>query len=202
MSRWSSINQTSRSNWSSSKCLVDQKQEQVLMWCMNEMNFIFSHLCWDLVCLVRIYIKGQILLKTTTWDYQRDDLTTVSPVYSEDPPVQHRDASHRNLLFYSQSDPDRSGVRGLISELKPEQHNLHLWRHNNSTCREQWHTLHSLRSDQFICESINKEKVQINVWWIIGLRFKMTNNKKTIINHLKPHSRKINNIYLLHCQYF
>ncbi len=162
---------------------------------LNEINFIFSHSWWDLVCLVRIYIKGHILLKTKTWDYQRDDLTTVSPVYSEDPPVQHREASLPNLLFYSQTDPDLSGVRGLISELKPEQHNLHLWRHNHSTCREQWHNLHSLRSDQFICEYINKEKVQINEWCIIGLRFQMTRNQKNmIINHLKPHSRKINNI--------
>ncbi len=78
------------------------------------------------MCLVRIYIKGHVLLKTKTGDYQRDDLTAVSPVYSEDPPVQHRDASHPNLLFYSETDSVLSGVRGLISELKPEQHNLHL----------------------------------------------------------------------------
>ncbi len=31
------------------------------------------------------------------------------------------------LLVYSQTDPILSGVRGLMSELKPEQHNLHLW---------------------------------------------------------------------------
>ena len=118
------------------------------------------------------------------------NLTTVSPVYSEDPPVQHRDASLPSLLdYYSQTDSVLSGVRGLISELKSEQNNLHLWRHNLSTCREQWHTLHSLRSDQFSCESISKEKVQINVWWITGLRFKMSKNKNMIINHLKPHSK-------------
>ena len=119
------------------------------------------------------------------------NLTTVSPVYSEDPPVQHRDASLPSLLdYYSETDSVLSGVRGLISELKSEQNNLHLWRHNNSTCREQWHTLHSLRSDQFSCESISKEKEQINVWWIIGLRFKMSKNKNMIINHLKPHSKR------------
>ncbi len=53
------------------------------------------------------------------------DLTTVSPVYSEDPVV-HQKAASLNLLVYSQTDPVVSGVRGLISELKPEQHNLHL----------------------------------------------------------------------------
>jgi len=58
-------------------------------------------------------------------DYQRDNLTSVSPVYSEDPPVQQR-AEELNLLVYSQTDPDLSGVRGLISELKSEQQNLHL----------------------------------------------------------------------------
>ncbi len=90
--------------------------------------------------------------------YQRD-LTTVSPVYREDSVV-HQKAASPSLLVYSQTDPVLSGVRGLISELKPEQHNLYMWRHNHSTCREQWHTLHSLRSDQFSCESIIKEKVQ------------------------------------------
>ncbi len=53
------------------------------------------------------------------------DLTSVSPVYSEDPVV-HQKAASLNLLVYSQTDPVLSGVRGLISELKPEQHNLHL----------------------------------------------------------------------------
>jgi len=53
------------------------------------------------------------------------DLTTDSPVYSEDPPVQQR-AEELNLLVYSQSDSVVSGVRGLISELKSEQQNLHL----------------------------------------------------------------------------
>jgi len=53
------------------------------------------------------------------------DLTPDSPVYSEDPPVQQR-AEELNLLVYSQTDPVVSGVRGLISELKSEQQNLHL----------------------------------------------------------------------------
>ncbi len=53
------------------------------------------------------------------------DLTTVFPVYSEDPVV-HQKAASLNLLVYSQTDTVLSGVRGLISELKPEQHNLHL----------------------------------------------------------------------------
>jgi len=57
--------------------------------------------------------------------YQRDNLTAVSPVYSEDPPVQQR-AEELNLLVYSQTDSDLSGVRGLISELKSEQQHLHL----------------------------------------------------------------------------
>ncbi len=53
------------------------------------------------------------------------DLTSVSPVYSEDPVV-HLKAASLNLLVYSTTDSVLSGVRGLISELKPEQHNLHL----------------------------------------------------------------------------
>jgi len=53
------------------------------------------------------------------------DLTLDSPVYSEDPPVQQR-AEELNLLVYSHTDPVVSGVRGLISELKSEQQNLHL----------------------------------------------------------------------------
>jgi len=54
------------------------------------------------------------------------DLTSVSPVYSEDSPVDQKAASLLSLLVYYQTDSDLSGVRGLISELKPEQHNLHL----------------------------------------------------------------------------
>ncbi len=54
------------------------------------------------------------------------DLTPVSPIYSEDPPVQQKEASHQNLLVYSQIDSVVSGVRGLISELKPKQNNFHL----------------------------------------------------------------------------
>ncbi len=45
--------------------------------------------------------------------------------YSEDPVV-HQKAASLNLLVYSETDPVLSGVRGLISELKSEQHNLHL----------------------------------------------------------------------------
>ncbi len=83
------------------------------------------------MCLVRIYIKGHILLKTHETIYHvliyhdTDDLTTVSPVYSQDSVV-HQRAASLILQVYSQTDPGVSGVRGLISELKPEQHNLHL----------------------------------------------------------------------------
>ena len=69
------------------------------------------------------------------------DLTTVSPVYSEDPPVQQTAVWLQDLLVYSETDPVLSGVRGLISELKPKQHNLHLWQDNYTTCREQWHSV-------------------------------------------------------------
>ncbi len=86
-----------------------------------------------------------------------NNLTTVSPVYSQDFVV-HQRSDSLILLFYSQTDSVLSGVMGLISELKPEQHNLHLWRHNHSTCREQWHTLHSLRSDQFSWNTLIKRK--------------------------------------------
>ncbi len=52
-------------------------------------------------------------------------LTSMSPVYSQDSVV-HQKAAALNLLVYSQTDPVLSGVKGLISELKSEQHNLHL----------------------------------------------------------------------------
>ncbi len=64
------------------------------------------------------------------------NLTAVFLVYSEDPSVQQRADSVLSLLVYLVTDPVLSGVKGLISELKPEQHNLHLWRHNHSTCRD------------------------------------------------------------------
>ncbi len=53
------------------------------------------------------------------------DLTSLSPVYSDDSAV-HQKVASLNVLVYSTTDPVLSGVRGLISELKPEQHNLHL----------------------------------------------------------------------------
>ena len=53
------------------------------------------------------------------------DLTSVSPVYSEDSVV-HQTADSLIFLFYSMTDSDLSGVQGLISELKSEQQNLHL----------------------------------------------------------------------------
>jgi len=58
------------------------------------------------------------LLKTT--------VTIISAVHNEDYPSDQRAASLLSLLDYSNSDSVVSGVRGLISELKPEQHNLHL----------------------------------------------------------------------------
>jgi len=54
------------------------------------------------------------------------DLTPVSPVYSVDPPVKQREESLNIFPVHSQIDPVVSCVRGLISELKPDQHNLHL----------------------------------------------------------------------------
>jgi len=57
------------------------------------------------------------------------DLTSVSPVYSEDPSVHQRAASNLYLLLYSQTVPVLWGV-SLISELKSEQRNLQLWSHN------------------------------------------------------------------------
>jgi len=58
--------------------------------------------------------------------YGRDDLTTVSPVYSEDSPADQKAALFPSLLVYYMTDPVASGVRGLISELKSDQQNLHL----------------------------------------------------------------------------
>ncbi len=54
------------------------------------------------------------------------DLTSVSPVYSEDPSVHQRSSSDLRLLHYYHSDAVLSDVRSLISELNSEQHNLHL----------------------------------------------------------------------------
>ncbi len=71
-------------------------------------------------CLCSYLSRVPILVEDTVYD-----LTSVSPVYSEDPVV-HQKAASLNLLVYSETDPVLSGVRGLISELKPEQHNLHL----------------------------------------------------------------------------
>ncbi len=73
-----------------------------------------SQLFWNRVCTLNVLHVRVIY-----------DLTPVSPVYSEDPVV-HQKAASLNLLVYSQTDPVLSGVRGLISELKPEQHNLYL----------------------------------------------------------------------------
>ncbi len=93
------------------------------------------------------------------------DLTTVSPVYNQDSVVQLRAASLK-ILFYSWTDSVLSGVRGLISELKPEQHNLHLWAHNISTCREQ----------DTLSVQIHKNTNQY-VRCFTGLRFKMSEHK-------------------------
>ncbi len=54
------------------------------------------------------------------------DLTSVSPVYSEDPSVHQRSSSDLHLLLYYQTDAVLSDVRSLISELNSEQHNLYL----------------------------------------------------------------------------
>lgn len=76
----------------------------------------------------------------------KDDRTSVSLVYSEDSPVQQRYPSLLSLLQCYWTDPVLSGMRGLIWELKPEQHSLHLRRHSYSTCRDtmtqclsEWH---------------------------------------------------------------
>jgi len=53
-------------------------------------------------------------------------LTTVSPVYSEGSPIQQKAASLLSLLVYYMTNSVLSGVRGLNSKLKPDQHNLHL----------------------------------------------------------------------------
>jgi len=143
-------------------------------------NTYFLHFVW-LVFVFSDFFGWFVFHFTNILQCVINNLTTVSPVYSQDFVV-HQRADSLILLFYSETDPVLSGVMGLISELKPEQHNLHLWRHNLSTCREQWHTLHSLRSDQFSWEYINKEKEQTqitnkHVWWIIVLRSKMSQNK-------------------------
>ncbi len=63
-------------------------------------------------------------------------LTVVSSVYSVDPPVEQRAASLLSLLVYYSSDSVLSGVRGLISELKSEQHSLPLQYCSKKYCRE------------------------------------------------------------------
>lgn len=49
--------------------------------------------------------------------------------------VQGKAASLLNLLVYFQTDQVLSDVRGLMSEQKPEHHNLHMWCHNHLTCK-------------------------------------------------------------------
>ncbi len=84
-----------------------------LLFCFWICNFVFK---------IVIYFALHIQYTSQFTIY---DLTIVSPVYSEDSVV-HQKAASLNVLDYSQTDPVLSGVRGLISELKPEQHNLHL----------------------------------------------------------------------------
>jgi len=73
----------------------------------------------------RNHIHLQLKLK----HFQSSLLTQASPVYNVDHHSYQRAASFPYFLLfldYSMTDPVFSGVRGLISELKPEQHNLHL----------------------------------------------------------------------------
>ncbi len=84
-----------------------------LLFCFWICNFVFK---------IVIYFSLHIQY---TLQFIIYDLTIVSPVYSEDSVV-HQQVASLNLRVYSQTDPVLSGVRGLISELKPEQHNLHL----------------------------------------------------------------------------
>ncbi len=70
---------------------------------------------------------------------KRFDLTIVTRVYIEDFPVHTRAASRQHFLVYSKTDLAVLSVRGLISELKPDHHNLHLLYYTSSTCREKIH---------------------------------------------------------------
>ncbi len=102
-------------------------------------NTYFLHFVW-LVFVFSDFFGWFVFHFTNILQCVINNLTTVSPVYSQDFVV-HQRSDSLIFLFYSETDPDLSGVMGLISELKPEQHNLHLWRHNLSTCREQWHNV-------------------------------------------------------------
>ena len=66
-------------------------------------------------------------------------LTSESPVYSGDSPVQQRAASLLNPSGHCYSGPALSGVRGLTSELRPEKHSLPLWLDSLTACKESNH---------------------------------------------------------------
>ena len=66
-------------------------------------------------------------------------LTSESPVYSGDSPVQQRAASLLNPSGHCYSDPALSGVRGLTPELRPEKHSLPLWLDSLTACKESNH---------------------------------------------------------------
>ncbi len=72
------------------------------------------------------------------------DLTSVSPVYSEDPSVHQRSSSDLHLLLYHyETDPVLSDVRSLISELNSESSTTFICDATTNQPAEQ-HTLHSL----------------------------------------------------------
>lgn len=97
------------------------KMPPILFWLKPltaERNLCFSHY-W-------IISKHQIL-------DERNDLTPVFSLYSQDFRVQQTEAWCLMPPDYTHTD---SGVRALISVLKPEQHNLQLWHSYHSTCEE------------------------------------------------------------------
>ncbi len=96
---------------------------------MEQKEIIMKHYCWHTSVLETVFKLHYYVI------YESLILTAASPVYNVDHLLKRRASSDLHLLHYYQSDPVLSDVRSLISELNSEQHNLHLWCHNNTTCR-------------------------------------------------------------------
>ena len=64
------------------------------------------------------------------------ELTSESPVYSLDSPVQQTDASLMNQTVCFHSGPDVSDGRGWTSELRPKLHSESLRVHSQKVCND------------------------------------------------------------------
>lgn len=124
----------------------------IYMWAAQDT--VFEHL----ICKVP-YIN-QLLKKKNTLIQNYLQKSSVCIV---DHPSDQRDASHLSLLVHFQIDQDVSSVRGLMSDLRPEQHNLPLSNHNCTTCKELEGVHFDINKCQnlFLCDS---PKILTHLW--------------------------------------